>query len=130
MTHEARLVGANAEQEIVGQFQSAAGWQVRQSAELDYGQKADLQVVCPGYAVHNVQVSAGPKSVGEQERLQRRGVQSLSLLTVTSAGIIAPEYACQNWCERELCPESIAPVEYTTPEPAPYTNFDHLYNGG
>jgi hypothetical protein len=134
MTHESRLVGANAEQEVASQF-DAAGWLVRQSAELDYGRKADVQVVCPGHSVYNLQVSVGPKSVGEQERLAKRGVQDLPLTTISGAGLTAPELVCRDMCERELCPDSIAPVEFVTefprtPRSVAHTAFDYLYNGG
>lgn len=127
MTHEARLAGANAEQRVVGEFQ-AAGWITRQSATLDYGHKSDVQAVCPGRSVFDVQVSVGPKSVGEQGRLAGRGIQSLSGMALDRAGVTAPEYACSNWCERELCNESLTPID-TTPTPLAMGPTRLLYNG-
>jgi hypothetical protein len=118
MTNEARLAGQGAETRVVTEF-DAAGWRVRQSAVLDYASKADLQVACPGYASFLVQVSIGPKSVGEQERLATRGVLPLSAVGLDNSGMTAPEYACTNWCQRELCadqlgalPLQVAEIDY------------------
>ncbi|HEX9153732.1 MAG TPA: hypothetical protein VF809_02840 [Candidatus Saccharimonadales bacterium] len=110
MSHVSRKAGLEAEQQVIGEF-TDAGWHTYTSPELDYVRKADVRAVCPGYSPFYIQVSLGPKSSGEQERLAARGVLPMSVGTLAAQEVTAAEYVCQNWCERELCSDKLTPID-------------------
>jgi hypothetical protein len=109
MTHASKRAGIDAEARVTNEL-AAAGWPTETSAQLDYVAKTDVRTVCGGRRQFLVQVSLGPKSVGEQARLEARGVISLSVAALDGAGVTAPQYVCDNFCARELCAEAQTPL--------------------
>lgn len=109
--------GGDAELRVRAELDNA-DWLTRQGAQLDYAQKTDVQAVCPGRSVFNLQVSLGPKSQREQRSLESRGVIPMSVSGLEASRMTAPEYICTNVCERQLCVESLAAMQPQADLPA------------
>lgn len=108
MSTESLLAGFQAEVRVINELDEASWPIAATGAKLDYAQKTDVRVVCPGRAAFNLQISLGPKSIGAQHRLETRGVTPLAVTELDSAGLTAPEFVCQALCSRQLCSDRLA----------------------
>jgi hypothetical protein len=109
MSYAAKRLGTETELRVIDELQGV-DWHTETSAALDYAAKADVRTVCPGRRQFLLQVSAGPKSVGETARLDARGVVALSAVALDAAGMTTPEYICTNTCTRQLCEAAQTPI--------------------
>ena len=99
---EAQKRGRKAEERVIGEL-SLAGWGTEASPELDHGRKTDVATTCPSKEQFSLQVSVKDKSSGEQKRLARRGIVSVSLTDLDKNGQTAPEFLCAQCPLREQC---------------------------
>lgn len=99
---EAQKRGREAEERVIEEL-SRAGWGTEVSPELDHGRKTDVVAICPSKKRFSLQVSVKDKSSGEQERLAKRGVVSVSLRTLNKNEQTTPEFLCAQCPLGEQC---------------------------
>lgn len=99
--NQARILGLQSEDLVFGQL-AGAGWYVERSPVLDYAGKTDVRTICPEGQPFDLQISATPKSKGQVERLEARGVLPIPVSRLGEG--TAANFVCANLCQIVDCP--------------------------